>query len=66
MKIVIWAVDKDGDGTVLQVGTYESVYDIRIPVGHFAPDIVLTFEEDMDEVRDVHAKLKGYENNANQ
>ena len=60
-KIIIWAVDKDGDGQVLKVGTYESVYEIRIPVGHFAADVVLTFEEDMDEVNAAHRKRKGWD-----
>lgn len=57
-KIVLWATVKVGEGDVMQVGTYESVYGIRIPVGHFAPDAVLTFEEDMDEVNDAHKKHK--------
>ncbi len=51
-KIIIYATDKDGDGTVIKVGEYESVYDIQIPVGHFAPDVVLTFEEDTEELRE--------------
>lgn len=44
-KIVIYATDKDGEGSIMKVGTYESVYEIQIPVGHFAPDVVLTIEE---------------------
>jgi hypothetical protein len=60
-KIVVWATDKDGEGDVLKVGVYESVYNIRIPVGHFAPDVVLTFEEDMDEVNEAHRKRKGWD-----
>lgn len=45
-NIIMYATDKDGDGHVLKVGEYESVYDIRIPVGHFASDVVLTFEDE--------------------
>ena len=60
-KIVIYATDKDGDGEVLKVGTYESAYEIRIPVGHFAPDVVLTFEEDLDEVNAARRKRKGWD-----
>ena len=58
-KIVIWAADKEGE--VLKVGTYDSVYDIRIPVGHFAADVILTFDEDMDEVNAAHRKRKGWD-----
>lgn len=57
-KIIVYAVDKDGDGDIMQVGAYESVYDIRIPVGHFAPDVVLTFEEDLDAINEAHWKRK--------
>ena len=60
-KIVIYATDKDGDGEVLKVGTYESAYEIRIPVGHFAPDVVLTFEEDLDGVNAARRKRKGWD-----
>lgn len=37
----------------MRVGEYESVYDIQIPVGHFAPDVVLPFEEDMEELQEM-------------
>ena len=61
-KIVIWATDKDGQGDVIKVGTYESACEIRIPVGHFAPDVVTeAFEEDMDEVNEARRKRKGWD-----
>jgi len=60
-KIIIYATDKDGDGHVMQIGKYESVYEIRIPVGHFAPDVVLTFEEDVDEMNEEHRISKGWD-----
>jgi hypothetical protein len=60
-KIVIYATDKDGEGSIMKVGTYESVYEIQIPVGHFAPDVVLTFDEDMDEVNEARRKRKGWD-----
>ena len=58
--IVVYATDKDGEGTVLEVGRYQSPYEIKIPVGHFAPDVVLTFEEDMEELAEAHRKRKGW------
>ena len=58
--IVVYATDKDGEGDVLEVGRYQSPYEIRIPVGHFAPDVVLTFEQDVDELEAAHRKRKGW------
>lgn len=58
--IVVYATDKDGDGKVLEVGRYQSPYEIEIPVGHFASDVVLTFEEDVDEVNEAHRIRKGW------
>lgn len=59
-KIVVYATDKDGERITIKVGTYESVYDISIPVGHFAPDVILNFEEDLDEINEAHRKRKGW------
>jgi hypothetical protein len=57
-RVIVYATDKDGDGKALQVGAYESPYDIRIPVDHFAPDVVLTFEEDLEAINAAHWKRK--------
>jgi hypothetical protein len=56
-RFIIYATDKDGEGVPLKVGEYDDLYELyglRIPVGHFAPDVVLTFEEDSDEIARNH------------
>ena len=60
-RFIIYATDKDGEGIPLKVGEYDDLYELynlSIPVGHFAPDVVLTFEEDLDEVNRKHWERK--------
>ncbi len=49
MKIIMYATSKDGEGFVEKVGEYEDVDDIRIRVGLFADDVVLTLESKDEE-----------------
>lgn len=58
-RVIIYATDKDGEGTRLKIGEFDELYELyrfSIPVGHFAPDVMITFEEDMDEVRENHQR----------
>lgn len=60
-RFIIYATDKDGDGVPLKVGEYDDLsdlYELSIPVGHFASDVVLTFEEDMEEVAEARRKRR--------
>lgn len=58
--IVVYATDQDGQGKTMEIGRYSSIYDIELPVGHFAPDVVITFEEDMNELAEARRKRKGW------
>ena len=49
MKIICYATSNFGDGYSMKVGEYEELTDIEIRVGHFAKDVVLSFEEETDE-----------------
>lgn len=63
-KVVIWETDKDGEGVPLKVGEFDDIYelyDFRLPVGHFASDVVLTFEEDSEGVNADRRKHKGWD-----
>lgn len=63
-RFIMYATDKDGEGVPLKVGEYDELsdlYELRIPVGHFAPDVVLTFGEDTREVAEAKWKRKNDE-----
>ena len=46
----MYATDKDGDGHVMEVGQYEDFDEVRIHVGHFGEDVVLSFNwENVDD-----------------
>lgn len=52
MKYVVYATNKNGDGSVQRVGEYEELEDIIIRVGHFAKDVVIVInieKEAMEE-----------------
>jgi hypothetical protein len=48
-KIILWATDKNGDGRVMQVGSYDSIEDVQIIVNMFNKDVVLNFEYETEE-----------------
>ena len=41
--IEVYATNKEGTGHVQLIGTFESWDDIEIRIGHFSPDVVITF-----------------------
>lgn len=55
-KVVIYAENSKEE--IMEVGRYDSMFGIRVPVGLFAPDVTLRFEEDIDEVNEAHWKRK--------
>lgn len=42
--IIVYAVNKDGDGYVQKVGEWDSIEDMKIRVGMYADDVLLEFE----------------------
>jgi hypothetical protein len=52
MKYVIYATDEHGDGYVQEIGRFDSLSDIEIRTGHFAPDVVITVVVEDDEYDD--------------
>jgi hypothetical protein len=51
-KIIVYATDRDGEGKVIKIGEYYNVVDIEIPVGHFAPDVIISFEDETTSRKD--------------
>lgn len=49
MKIILYATNKDGEGYVQKIGEHENWEDIEIRVGHYAPDIVISFEVEYEK-----------------
>ena len=43
-RIQVWGTSNNGDGYVQDLGLYNSIEEIDIRVGMFAPDMVITFE----------------------
>lgn len=48
-KIVVYAINKDGDGHVQVVGKYDYIEEVKIRVGMFASDVILEFSEQEEE-----------------
>jgi hypothetical protein len=46
--IKVYATDQRGDGMVTLLGEYESVGDIAIRCSMFRPEVVITFEEEVE------------------
>ncbi len=46
LKIVMYATMKNGDGHVEKIGEFEDLEEIRIRIGIFTDDVVITFEEE--------------------
>ena len=44
----MYATNRCGDGVVQQIGEFKDWEDIQIHVGHFADDILITFEVDYE------------------
>ena len=44
MKITIYLTDENGDGYTQSIGEYEDWSDIKLRVGQFAKDCVITFD----------------------
>jgi len=47
-KIIVYATNKEGEGFVQRIGEYDD-FPIRLRVGHFAKDIVLTIDLEEDD-----------------
>lgn len=43
-KIIAYATNQNGDGYVTKIGEYDDLEAIEIYVGHFADDVVISFE----------------------
>ena len=43
-RIKAYAANKNGDGRVQLIGTYDTIEDIEIICGMFADDVVISFE----------------------
>jgi hypothetical protein len=50
--IIAYATSKDGNGYVEKIGEYESPDEIEIRVGLFADDVVISFEEEDEKIKD--------------
>lgn len=50
MSFNIFAIEKDGDGMVIQLA--KDVLEFSIPVGMFASDVVISIEESLNTVND--------------
>jgi hypothetical protein len=44
MPYKLYATNRNGDGYVQHIGTFDEVEDVIINVGHFAPDVRITIE----------------------
>ena len=49
MKYILYATDKNGDGCVQKIGTYDDIEEIQIRVGMFAKDVVIAIEREDDD-----------------
>jgi hypothetical protein len=52
MKYQIWATDKYGEGLVTDLGIVDDPTDIRINVGTFNDDVVITVQEIYEKEND--------------
>lgn len=48
MKYTLYATKENGTGHVSEIGQFGSIEDIEIRIGMFAPDVVITVEENYD------------------
>lgn len=49
MTYVLYAIAEKGHGHVVEIGRYESLSEIMIRIELFAPDTVLTIEEESED-----------------
>ena len=47
--ITVYATAKNGEGFCEKIGEYESIEEIRIRIGMFADDVLITFCEEEEE-----------------
>jgi hypothetical protein len=45
-KIIVYAISKNGDGFVQEIGRFDSIEEIQIRCGLFSEDTLITFEEE--------------------
>ncbi len=50
IKYNVYAINKNGDGRVIQIGEYEDITELEISIGHFADDVIITIES--EEIKD--------------
>jgi hypothetical protein len=55
-KMILYAENSKEE--IMEVDRYDSMVGVRIPVGLFAPDVTLIFEEDLDELEERHWRRK--------
>ena len=49
MKYILYATNKDGNGFVEKIGEYEDVNEVKIRIGMFSDDVVITIEQEQNE-----------------
>ena len=48
-KIIVYATNKNGDGYVEKIGEYDDIEDIKIRVGMFREDVVISLDEIVED-----------------
>lgn len=48
-KIIMYAITRNGDGFVEKIGEYRDLDEIRIRIGMFDKDVVITLQEKFEE-----------------
>lgn len=49
MKYQVYAIDKGGEGHVQSLGVFNDITELVIRIGMFAPDVIITLEEFVEE-----------------
>ena len=48
-KIQVWATANNGEGYVTDLGSYEDITDFEIRIGTFNKDVLITFEDYIED-----------------
>ena len=51
-KIIGYATNKEGEGYSQKIGEWESIEDVKIRIGMFTKDVVISFEWKCDDSAD--------------
>jgi hypothetical protein len=49
MSYTVYACNQNGEGYSQKIGTFDSLDEIRLRVGLFAPDVILEIEDNQEE-----------------